>query len=197
MSIQLQAWGISINYKFFQSQETLNKVQAFGVDKDSMSRELVFRNPESADFTIVCSQDAFQVGFENFPMDIFSVYSEHLKILAEKPEISMLIMNDSSDAKKVFEWLNGKVRSISGFGDRSAYGLPDEAGVVIISIDFKGILNNANIQSGDVIRSINHVPIKNIDDLFTTTDKAKWKNKLKIRLFRNQKLIEKSILLRR
>ena len=99
--------------------------------------------------------------------------------------------------EKYLNGSNGKVRAISGLGDRSAYGLPDEAGVVIISINFKGILNNANIQSGEVIRSINHVPIKNIDDLFTTTDKAKWKNKLKIRLFRNQKLIEKSILLRR
>ena len=103
--IQLQEWGMRIDYKFFQSQETLNKVQAFGVDKDGMSGELFFRYPESADFKVVCNQDAFQVGFENFPMDQFGVYSEHFKTLAEKPEIPMLIMNDSSDARKVFEWL--------------------------------------------------------------------------------------------
>lgn len=181
--IQLQEWGMRIDYKFFQSQETLNKVQAFGVDKDGMSGELFFRNPESADFKVVCNLDAFQVGFENFPMDRFGVYSEHLKTMAEKPEIPMLIMNDSSDARKVFEWLKGKVRAISGLDDRSAYGLPDKEGVVIISIDFKGILNNGKIQSGDFIRSINDVPIKNINDLFTTTDKEKWKNKLKVRLF--------------
>ena len=144
---------------------------------------MVFRNSESADFTVVGNQDAFQLGFENFPMYRFGVYSEHLKTMAEKPEIPMLIMNDSSDARKVFEWLKGKVRAISGLDDRSAYGLPDKEGVVIISIDFKGILNNGKIQSGDVIRSINDVPIKNINDLFTTTDKEKWKNKLKVRLF--------------
>ncbi len=195
--IQLQGWGKKIDYNFFQSQEALNEVQDFGVDENSKSGELLFRNPEIADFTVVGKQDAFQVGFENFPMDRFGVYSTHLKVLAEKSEIPMLIMNDSSDAGKIFEWLNGKVRAISGLGDRSAYGLPDETGVVVISTGTEGVIANAKIQPGDVIRSINNITVKNINDLFTTTDKEKWKNELKIKVFRNQQLIEMDILLKR
>lgn len=195
--IRLQAWGKQIDYNFFQSEEALSEVQAFGTDKNSKSGELLFSNPEIANFTVVGNQEAFQVGFENFPMDRFGVYSTHLKELAEQPEIPILIMNDSSDADKEFEWLNGKVRGIKGLGDRSAYGLPDETGVVIISVEAKGTLDNAGLQIGDVIRSINGSAIKNIQDLFSTTDKEKWKNELEITVYRNQELINMDILLKR
>ena len=130
-------------------------------------------------------------------MDQFGVYSTHLKELALQPTIPVLIMNDSSDAEKEFNWLNETVRAISGLGDRSAFGLPDETGVVVLTIQPKGTLADAGIQPGDVIRSINDTSVKSIHDLFTTTDKEKWKNELKVTLFRNQELVEKTILLKR
>ena len=195
--IQLQGWGKMVDYNFFQSQESLDEIRNWGIDDNSIVGELLFRNPESRDFTVIGDQDAFQIGFENFPMDRFGVYSNHLKKLAQKPDIPVLIMNDPSDAEKEFEWLNGTVRSVKGLGDRSAYGLPDETGVIVVSIDSHGVLGEADILAGDVIRSINEIAVKSIYDLFTITDKEKWENELQITLFRNQEVIDKTILLKR
>lgn len=195
--IKVQDWGKSVDYNFFQSEESLDEVREWGIDSNSIAGKLLFSNPEDGDFTVIGSQDAFQVGFENFPMDQFGVYSKHLKELAQKPNIPVLIMNDSSDAEKEFEWLNGTIRSVKGLGDRSAYGLPDETGVIVVDTDSKGILAEADILSGDVIRSINGTAVNNIHDLFTTTDKEKWSNEMQVTLYRNQELIEKTILLKR
>lgn len=195
--IQLQGWGKKVDYNFFQSQESLHEVREWDIDSNSIAGELSFRNPESSDFTVVGNQEAFQIGFENFPMDQFGVYSTHLKELALQPTMPVLIMNDSSDAEKEFNWINATVRAISGLGDRSAFGLPDETGVVVLTIQPKGTLADAGILPGDVIRSINDTSVKSIHDLFTTTDKEKWKNELKLTLFRNQELVEKTILLKR
>lgn len=194
--IQLQDWGTSVDYNFFQSEDALDEVREYGVDANSITGQLVFSNPETGDFTVVEDQDAFKIGFENFPMDRFGVYSEHLKLEAKKPAIPALVMGNKSDLDKEFEWLDATVRGIKGLGDRSAYGLPDETGVVIITIQSEGILADANVLEGDVIRNINGDDVKTIHDLFAVTDKEKWKNKLEIFLFRNQKMIHKTVLLK-
>lgn len=163
----------------------------------SVAGQLEFQNAVDGDFTVVGSQVPFQIGFENFPMDRFGVYSSHLKTLAEKPIISPLIMNDTSDSEKEYEWLDGTVRAIKGLGDRFAYGLPDETGVVVVSIQPKSVLLDSGIQKGDVIRSINGIFVKTVHDLFTITDKEKWKSNLVVILFRNQQMIKENFLLKR
>ncbi|ULT43450.1 hypothetical protein KRR40_08460 [Niabella defluvii] len=51
------------------------------------------------------------------------------------------------------------LKSVEGLGDRSAYGLPDESGVIIIAVG-KGLLHQSNLQTKDVVVMANGKKIK-------------------------------------
>lgn len=195
--IELQDWGKSIDYNFFPSQAGLEEVQKYGVDAHSIAGTLEFKDPENADFTVVGNKDPYKIGFENFPMDRFGVYSPHLKAMADTPDIPTLIMSNEIDLENEYEWLDGTVRGIKGLEDRSAYGLPDETGVVIVATETDGVLSLSDIQKGDVIRSLNDRAVETINDIFTITNDEKWKGSLKVKLYRNQQLIERTLTLKR
>lgn len=193
--IQLHGWGKTVDYNFFNTPENLAFAQKNGVDPHGTSGKLSFRDAAKGDFTIEEGCPAFNIGFENFPMDQFGVTSPALKALAEQPEMPQIILADASDLNKEYEWLDGKVRAVNGLGDRSAFGLPDEKGVILLTITKGGILEAAKLQPKDVIRSVNGTPVATINDLFVITDGERWRKVYRVEIFRDQKLINATIQL--
>lgn len=185
--IALNGWGKCIDYNFFNSDEDLKQVQTNKTDSNSLSGVITFADASNGDYTITQDCKALSIGFENFPMDKFGVYSPQLKEKASKPIFSKLVTNYSSSKTKEIEWIDGKVRLVSGIGDRSAYGLSDEKGIIITHVENKGILFQSGIQKGDVIRSIDNEEVNSLNTLISLTDKNKWTGKLDLIIFRNQK----------
>ncbi|MCH5689103.1 hypothetical protein LWM68_35535 [Niabella sp. W65] len=77
------------------------------------------------------------------------------------------------------------LKSVEGLGDRSAYGLPDESGVIIIAVG-KGLLHQSNLQTKDVVVMANGKK-KNVKDFLDIFNTLKNFNKtIPLTIIRNQ-----------
>jgi len=184
--IQLQGWGKKVDYNFFSDQEALLASQKQKTDGHSIAGNPYFKNPAIGDFTILPGSQAFEIGFVNFPQDRFGVYSPRLKKIASQPEIPALHTASFSQASKEYVWLKSKVRPVRGLGDRSAFGLPDEKGVVILEIAKDSPLQSTKIKAGDILRQINDHQITSMEDLLNLTKKYQYSSEIKLGYFRDQ-----------
>jgi hypothetical protein len=150
--------------------------------------ELQFVNPGEADFRLVKGSKAFDIGFENFPMDRFGVQKPALKRIAAQPHIPDLLFISNEKTLKELSWLNAKIKSVNGLGDRSAYGLPDENGVIVTALSPQSPLAKSGVQKGDVIRMANGEVVTHAEALLLVYEKVLWTGKLSIQVMRNQDL---------
>ena len=84
--ISLNGWGEEIDFNFFSTERSLERVQKNQTDKHSVSGKLLFADAGKGDYTLPKECDVFQIGFENIPLDRFGVYSLDLKEKAHSPE---------------------------------------------------------------------------------------------------------------
>ncbi|MEG2158158.1 MAG: PDZ domain-containing protein [Bacteroidaceae bacterium] len=186
LPIQLQSYGEMIDSNFFSSEEALLFVQKEGTDAHSLHGTLAFVNYKSYNLALPKGSKAFDIGFENIPQNSFGVYSPHLKRKAEKPELPELFVSDTTNLGKTYLWLKAKVRMIHSLGDRSAYGLPGEKGILLLDIKMAKHLQNAELKENDVIYAINGDEIDSIESLRRLTNKYKWQKTLLLDCFRDQ-----------
>ena len=186
--IGIDFWGKSINYNFFSNATYLEKAKSNGTDSASVAGELQFVNPGEADFTLVKGSKAFDIGFENFPMDRFGVQKPALKKMAAQPRIPDLLFISNEKTLKELSWLNAKIKSVNGLGDRSAYGLPDENGVIVAALSPQSPLAKSGMLKGDVIRMANGEVVTHAEALLLVYEKVLWTGKLSIQVMRNQAL---------
>ena len=186
--IGVNDWGKTIDYNFFSNATDLDKVRSEGTDASSVAGELLFVKPNEADFTLNKGSKAFEIGFENFPMDRFGVQKPALKKLAAQPRIPDLLFISNEKTFKEQSWLQAKIKSVNGLGDRSAYGLPDENGVIVVELSEKSPLAKSGVLKGDVIRKANGEVVTHTASLLLLHEKVLWTGRLSIQVMRNQVL---------
>ncbi len=191
--IQLNGWGKKIDYNFFSTRHALEKVRTNGTDIHSLCGLPLFVNPEQGDFSLSEGNDAFRIGFENFPMDRFGVYSSKLKKIAETPRFPAIQVIDETDETKEYEWLGARIRVVNGLGDQSAFGLPDERGIVIVEVEPGSLIARSGLQKNDVIRSINRNPISSVEEVYAYSEQNRWLGGMRVIIYRNQREIEKRV----
>lgn len=191
--IGIDTWGKSVDYNIFASEFALRKMQENKTDTHSVSGVLSFADPVQGDYTLLEGNKAFSIGFENIPMDRFGVYSPNLKAKAEKPVFPELIMVTSSGEGKEAKWMDATFREVSGLGDRSAHGLPDEKGVIVVDINENSKLVKEGIMKGDVFRSINDKEVSTLEELLDQVSRYRWHGSVKVVFYRNQQEMEKQI----
>ncbi len=184
--ISLNGWGKFVDYNFFASDAALGKAREDGTDSNSIAGQLIFKDPSRGDYTLMEGSEAFKIGFGNIPMDRFGVTSPRLKAMAEVPAFPTPIVIDANDKTKTYSWMGASVRAVSGLGDRSAYGLPDENGVIVIKVEDGSAAATAGLQDGDVLRSMNGASVKGMEDLFSQTEKNRWLGSANISFVRGQ-----------
>ncbi len=195
LPIELKSWGKMVDYNFFSSENALKQVQKDGTDAHSTSGTLLFADYQHYNFALSNTSKAFEIGFENIPQNVFGVYSPRLKRKAEKPELSELLVSDSSNTNQTYLWEKAEVRLVSGLGDRSAYGLPDEKGCIVLKMDNAVNMQDAGLKENDVIYSIYGEDIDSVETLMRLTNKYKWKKTLLLECFRNQQKLKISLVL--
>jgi serine protease Do len=57
-----------------------------------------------------------------------------------------------------------------------AYGLSEDSGILIVSIQPGGIADRNGLAKGDVIKEINRTPVKTLDSFYEALDKASDEN---------------------
>jgi hypothetical protein len=176
-------WGREMDYNFVHVAEMSMPQPARKLaeqsqrDEHSIVADARFVDPARGDFRLKEESPALQLGFVNFPMDQFGVQKAELKAIARTPETPVLKTTGRSDKKEpsgksVNYVLQAQVRSISGLGDRSAYGLPDETGVLVLEAHAGDAAPEDGFKKNDVIRACNGNPVRTVADLQRLRDEA-------------------------
>ena len=195
LPIELKSWGKMVDYNFFSSENALKQVQKDGTDAHSTSGTLLFADYQHYNFALSNTSKAFEIGFENIPQNVFGVYSPRLKRKAEKPELSELLVSDSANTNQTYLWEKTEIRLVNGLGDRSAYGLPDEKGCIILKMNNAVNIQDAGLKENDVIYSIYGEVIDSVETLVRLINKYKWRKVLLLECFRNQQKLKVSLVL--
>ena len=192
--IQVNEWGKEVDFNLFPDEIALQMAQKNKTDEHSVAGDPMFVDAAKGDYQVKPESPAIKLGFVNFPMNEFGVVSADLK--AKSAHVPLPALTASSDGKAIQEmdWLGGRVRNVNGLGDRSAFGLPDEKGVVIESIADGSLLTKAGLKKGDVIRSMNQKSISNVKDLTNVFQEINWTGKGDVEYFRNQQSLKGVIL---
>ena len=155
-----------------------------------------FIAPETGDFRVAENSPALGLGFKNFPMDQFGVENERLRKLASSPEIPKLYVESFQKEKRpIFDFLGAKVRKIKGLGDRSAAGLQDENGILVVELPTGTLAEKQGVLINDVIIKLNDKKTSDIAQLMDSYQGEMWKGRIDLTIIRNQEEIEISITL--
>jgi S1-C subfamily serine protease len=162
-------------------------------DAASLVADALFVNPAAGDFRVAAGSPALGLGFKNFPMDQFGVVSVRLKAIARTPEIPAIM--GATNGKPVDEPVvhpevvfGAIVRNIEGLGDRSAYGLPDESGVLVLDTPVGSIAQKCGIQPNDVIVAVDTQTVSKINDLIEIVTRSQGQT-LHLTIIRQQQKI--------
>lgn len=173
--IQVNDWGASINQNLFPDSSALALARKNNTDEQSIVGNPLFVNASAGNYTVMATSPAFKIGFKNFPMNLFGVQKPSLKKLAQQPVIPTLINIQSlTDKTSTISFLGGILKNVEGLGDRSAYGLPDETGIIVVSTGKKSLLATSGLLEKDVIRTADRKPVKNINELLDIYQAINW-----------------------
>ncbi|TDE11330.1 PDZ domain-containing protein [Dyadobacter psychrotolerans] len=191
--IQVSDWGKEVDYNLFPDQKALNEARKNSTDSHSAAGDPLFKNTQKGNYQVLPGSPALKLGFVNFPMDEFGVVSPDLKAKAASVILPAINTLSGAETAKEITWLGGKLRNVNGLGDRSAFGLPDEKGVIIEYIAYGSILSKSDLKNGDVIRSMNNKTVANVADLTNVFQEINWTGKSEIEVFRNQQILKLTV----
>lgn len=159
-----------------------------GRDDHSIIADAAFIDPVSGDYRIDEDSPAHRIGFKNFPMDQFGVTKESFRQIARKPDLpNSSITIESVRDPQIQEWCGVQIKNVTCLGEVSAFGLPGETGVWIVSISEDCGLAQAGLKEADVILEYAEKKINDINDLSKLHYVAYSDNPIPITVFRNQR----------
>lgn len=189
--IGITGWGNRVDNNLFADSASLLAAQANGTDKHSIVNQPYFNDAPAGDYLVAFNSPAQRMGFINFAMDSFGVQTPLLKKMAAKVNLPVLVNNTLlSNPSAIVSFLGGKVKSVDGLGDRSAYGLPDETGVVIVDAGSNSLLSKAGLHNKDVIRNAGGKPVRNVQQLLDIYQALNWTGRLQLTIIRNQQTLD-------
>lgn len=183
--VRIDVWGREVDYNSFPDSASLSAARSRGTDKHSVCGENYFENPQMGDFRLKEGSAAFSVGFKNFAMDSFGVVSPRLKALAKKVPIPDIVALEKAGDDGIVDFMGAKVKNLTTLGERSATGMDDTRGVLVVEIAAESVASRF-LQSNDVILSFNGRVVNNLNDLLYAQKSAIGSN-TELVIFRNQK----------
>ena len=145
--------------------------QQSGRDEKSITADALFVNPAAGDYRVREGSPALALGFRNFAMDQFGVQHAKLKAIAKTPKLpgatvagQPSTLSSSRDPRPAV-WRGATVRNVVGMGDVSAAGLPEETGVVVVSVPAGTAAAQIGLRPGDVILRFAGIPVRTLADL--------------------------------
>jgi len=183
--IGIKFWGKEIDYNFFADQASLEKSQKEGTDKHSVFGNPEFINPSIGDYRVKSTSKALTVGFKSFATDKFGVTSPALRKIAKKAPIPVLKGIEGINQSQSIEWFGLQIKNLETLGERSATGMPEETGILVLKVDagspFAGV-----VKANDVILSFKKKTTNKVAELVAEQQKNKSDKTVEITIFRNQ-----------
>lgn len=177
-SNMLNEWGQNFNFNILHSpqKQSLEKatelMKMSNMDENSMQFDVNFVDPIHGDYRVADDSHALEMGFINFPMDLFGVKNHKLREITRYPELPK-IKNMLADEglcvqrdNRVHAWMGSSVKNIVGMGEMSVAGTPGEIGVRIMEVEAGSILERAGFKKHDVILECSGKKVDNFEQLF-------------------------------
>lgn len=183
--ILMNNWGKEIDSNFFLSREGLTKAQKLGLDKNSLTGDILFVNAKDGNYKVKPESPTLKIGFKNFDMN-FGVTLPSLKKIAAKPIIKPLYTYLDKEKGAHAEWLGATFKNIETLGERSAAGLHDNNGAMLEDLPLHSLAEKNNLKKGDVIIKIGNSPVNSLSDLMQAYQSIKWMGIADCIIIRNQ-----------
>jgi hypothetical protein len=157
---QPEGWGKVVDRNLFAFEADLHKSRSAGSDASSISGDPLFVDPAAGDFRVKDGSLAFQIGFQNFPMNHFGVKKPALKAIAKSPVIPALKAGGRPrDAMppvaQIRYWLGARLHGLQG-EEFSAFGVTrEDGGVQLVDVPASSAAGAAGLQTNDLILSVN------------------------------------------
>jgi hypothetical protein len=161
-------WGKQVDFNVFPSPTALRDARSKNTDQHSIAGDPKFVDPSAGNFQVRSDSPAIAAGFQNFPTDQFGVMRPDLHAQARTPDMSDVAPQNPPQSGRddaVHSWMGARIKNIVGMGEVSAYGLPDEVGVLLTDVSSSSS-KDAGLQKGDVILKCNGMPVADVLDLF-------------------------------
>jgi S1-C subfamily serine protease len=186
--IQIPSWGKEVDSNLFPDSSSLLKARTNHTDSNSLYGDPLFINSTTGDYKVSDKSPARLIGFKNIDDTHIGVQG-YLQSQSLKVTIPYLVIASKVKEKTAeVAWLDVVIRNVSGLGDRSAFGLSSENGVIIVSVKTDKGLAISGLQPNDVLLAADDKPINNIFDLFNHYQKVNWMGKMKGTIMRSQQI---------
>lgn len=198
--------GTMVDRNFFihNYQRTLQASAKLGWDQNSIGGDPMFVDPASGDFRVKAGSPAFDVGFENFPMDQFGVKKPSLRAIARTPMIpewgaTPKARGPKAPVKKTVvakdaNWLGATIHSLSG-DEFSAYGVTEkEGGVAVLELPATWKSSAVSLIEGDLIQGVNGQSVSNVSQFLKALSSVP-SSVLTLKVIRNQQPLELTLTL--
>ncbi|MEE1945026.1 PDZ domain-containing protein [Pedobacter sp. KR3-3] len=183
--IGMNAWGKKVDENFFLSQAGLAAAQKLGLDANSNYGDAQFIAANTGDYRVRPTSPALKTGFKNFEMN-FGVTEPNLKKLATKPPIRPIKALASQQQGATFAWLGATFKNIESLGERSAAGLHDDHGALLINLLPQSLAGQNKLQKGDVIIAWGNEKVNSILELQQLIQKSQFLSAAEIKIIRDQ-----------
>ena len=193
--ILMDNWGKEIDSNFFLSQKGLSEAKSYGGDIHSATGDALFIDAGKGNYATKAGSQAKRIGFVNFDMNT-GVQSPALKLLAAKPPVKALMAQTGNGKTGTMEWIGASVKNIETLGERSAAGLPDDKGALIVKVPVGSSAQKNGLQKGDVVLKMGADPVQSVFDLLQIYQKVKWMGTIDITIMSNQAMQQLTINLK-
>jgi len=194
--IGINSWGKEVDSNFFLMQASLSLARQNNTDRNSLSGDPLFVNLSAGDYRAKKNSLVLSTGFKNFAMDSFGVINPALKNKAAKTPVPNSQTLKSAGKGETFEWLGSTVKNIETLGERSAVGLYDQNGVLVLKAPAATLAAKSGLKEGDVIRIVDDKPVNSVNEFLAAIQLKLWYGKVKTVIIRNQQQQEIMLLLK-
>ncbi len=193
--IGMDHWGARIDSNYFLSAKALQAAKALGTDAHGASGAPGFVDAAAGDYRFQPTAAALKLGIRNVENN-FGVTSPALKKLAAAAPVPALLVKEMETVGEKKEWLGATLKNIETLGERSAAGLPDQSGVLVLAVAPGSPMAMSGLQKGDVIRQFGNKNIATLTDLLQAHQQQRWMGRASAVIMRSQAEQKISLLLK-
>jgi len=170
-------------------------LRTFGGDHHSIVADARFIDPLAGDYRVQKDSPALTLGFQNFPMDRFGVRRPDLRAIARTPplpgtlaaaEIASGGWGRRYRKPRQAVWQGATLKEIEGAGERSAVGLGEKTGLLVVKVIRDSLADRSGLRENDVILTVNETDIRDLAAFAQCCREAASSMPLTMGLWRNQ-----------
>jgi hypothetical protein len=175
--ILMDHWGARVDSNIFLSSAALEKARALALDQHSR-----YGGKEMADRVRQYCQSR-----------VYGVRQPKLRRIAATPRIDPLIIQTGEVRSAEAEWLGARLKNIETPGERSAAGLPDDHGAMIINVPAHSQAALNGLHKGDVLIKLGDHPVNTVQELLLYCQTVKWMGQIPATVIRDQQPLQLKI----